>query len=87
MSSFRPIGRLHLGNHFVEHASLVFLLFGLTCSYAWDERKYHSLHWLMMHLFGFMLAGYVQDKSEEDREGSDRPGEDKAAMMNHCLLK
>lgn len=47
-----------------------------------------SLYWFLMHLFGFMLAGYVQDKSEEDREGSDRPGEgDEAAMMNHCLLK
>lgn len=42
----------------------------------------------MMHLFGFMLAEYVQDRSVEDGEGSDRPGEgDEAAMMNHCLLK
>lgn len=37
-----------------------------------------------MHLFDVMLAGYVQDKSEEERQGSDRPGEgDKAAMMSH----
>lgn len=44
-----------------------------------------SLNW---PLFGFMLAGYVQDKTERDGEGSDRPGEgDKATMMNHCFFK